>query len=88
MTKAKLIDIVLRLVCLCLAIVAFLAWYKHQVEKRVVAECKLEQAQTIIVENKAQIKEVENVASQKAVIYSKPNASRDSLLNAMRQGKL
>jgi len=87
-TKAKLIDIVLHFICLCLAIVAFLAWYKHQVEKRVVAECKLEQAQTIIVENKAQIKEVENVASKKAVIYSKPNASRDSLLNAMHQGKL
>ncbi|MBQ8465279.1 MAG: hypothetical protein IJ545_04640 [Alphaproteobacteria bacterium] len=88
MTKAKILDIILRFVAVALAIAAFLVWYNFQIEKRVKAECSLSQAQEKIEQTQAQQKEVEHVAHQKAVIYSKPNASRDSLLDEMRAGKL
>ena len=88
MTKAKIIDLILRCVLIIIAVGAFFLWSNHQVEKRVKAECELKAVQQVVITTKAKQKEVEDVAKAKAVIHSRPNANRDSLLNAMRNGAL
>ncbi len=88
MTKVKIIDLILRCVLIIIAVGAFFLWSNHQVEKRVKAECELKAVQQVVITTEAKQKEVENVAKAKAVIHSKPNANRDSLLNAMRNGAL
>lgn len=88
MTKAKIIDLILRCVLIIIAVGAFFLWNNHQVEKRVKAECELKAAQQVVITTEAKQKEVEDVAKAKAVIHSRPNANRDSLLNAMRNGAL
>lgn len=87
-TKAKIIDLVLRFICLAVGICLFFWWSNRQVEKRVAAECSLKQAKKEIVIIEQTKKEVENVAHKKAVIHSKPNANRDGLLKLMRAGQL
>ncbi|MBR3676587.1 MAG: hypothetical protein IKN71_05595 [Alphaproteobacteria bacterium] len=88
MTKAKIVDLILRCALIALAVCAFFYWSNHQVAKRVKAECELKVAQQVVITTEAKQKEVENVAKAKAVIHSRPNANRDSLLNAMRNGEL
>ena len=88
MTKAKIIDIILRGVCLVVGLSLFFWWSNRQVEKRVKAECELKAVQQVVITTEAKQKEVEDVARKKAVIHSRPNANRDSLLNAMRNGAL
>lgn len=88
MTKAKIIDLILRCVLIAIAIGAFFLWSNHQVEKRVKAECELKAVQQVVITTETKQKEVEDVAKAKAVIHSRPNANRDSLLNAMRNGAL
>ena len=88
MTKAKLIDYVVRAVFLGVAVVAFWLWSGYQVEKRVQAECSLQYSQAEIDVLKIKQAEVKNVEVQKAVIHSRPNASRDWLLQQMRAGQL
>lgn len=88
MIKTKIADYVLRIICLAAVAAGVIVWNNHQVEKRVKAECALQQAQTqIAVEDKKQ-EEIKNVQEQSAVIHSRPNAKRDSLLKAMRNGTL
>lgn len=88
MTKAKIIDLILRCVLIIIAVGAFFLWSNHQVEKRVKAEYELKAVQQMVITTEAKQKEVEDVAKTKAVIHSRPNANRDSLLNAMRNGAL
>lgn len=88
MTKAKIIDLILRCVLIIIAVGAFFLWSNRQVEKRVKAECELKAVQQVVITTEAKQKEVEDVAKAKAVIHSRPNANRDSLLNAMRNGAL
>ena len=88
MTKAKIIDLILRCVLIIIAVGAFFLWSNYQVEKRVKAECELKAVQQVVITTEAKQKEVEDVAKAKAVIHSRPNANRDSLLNAMRNGAL
>lgn len=88
MMKAKIIDIILRAVCLAVGLSLFFWWSNRQVEKRVAAECELKAVQQVVITTKAKQKEVEYVAKAKAVIYSRPNAKRDSLLSSMRNGAL
>lgn len=88
MTKAKIVDLILRCVMLALAVSAFFMWSNRQVEKRVKAECELKAVQQVVITTEAKQKEVEDVAKAKAVIHSRPNANRDSLLKAMRDGAL
>ena len=88
MTKAKIIDMTLRAVCLVVGLCLFFWWSNRQVAKRVAAECELKSAQQTIIKTEVKQKEIENVAKSKAVIYSRPNAKRDSLLSSMRNGTL
>jgi hypothetical protein len=44
--------------------------------------------QQVVITTEAKQKEVEDVAKAKAIIHSKPNAKRDSLLQSMRNGAL
>ena len=88
MTKTKIIDYILRATLLVVAFVAFWLWSNHQVEKRVLAECAMRQTTAEIEVLKIKQAEVKNVEVKKAVIHSKPNAGRDSLLEQMRNGKL
>jgi len=88
MTKAKIIDIILRAICLVVGVCLFFWWSNRQVEKRVKAECELKAVQQVVITTEAKQKEVEDVAKAKAIIHSKPNAKRDSLLQSMRNGAL
>lgn len=88
MIKTKVIDILERIALLAVALAAFLFWSNHQVEKRVKAECALQHSSKEIEVLKVQQKEAKDVEVKKSVIYSKPNAGRDSLLNKMRAGQL
>lgn len=88
MVKAKIIDLVIRGVLIAISVGAFFLWSNHQVEKRVKAECELKAVQQIIITTEAKHKEVKDVEKAKAVIHSRPNAKRDGLLAAMRNGTL
>jgi hypothetical protein len=88
MTKARIIDIALRAILLVVGLSLFFWWSNRQVEKRVAAECELKAVQQVVITTEAKQKEVEDVAKAKAVIHSKPNAKRDSLLSSMRNGAL
>lgn len=88
MIKTKIIDLILRCALVAVAICALILWSNHQVEKRVKAECELKAVQQVVITTEVKQKEVEDVAKAKAVIHSRPNAKRDSLLNAMRNGAL
>ena len=88
MTKAKIIDLILRGVLLSVGLCLFFWWSNRQVEKRVKAECELKAVQQVVITTEAKQREVEDVAKAKAVIHSKPNAKRDSLLSSMRNGAL
>ncbi len=88
MIKAKVIDILERVAILAVALAAFWLWSNYQIEKRVQAECALQHSNYENEIMRAKQQEAENVETKKAVIYSKPNAGRDSLLNKMRAGQL
>lgn len=88
MTKVKLIEYLGKILLLAVGIIAFWFWSTWQVEKRVIAECALQHSKQELVAKETQEKEAKNVEVKKAVIYSKPNANRDSLLNKMRAGQL
>ena len=88
MTKVKLIEYLGKILLLAVGIIAFWFWSTWQVEKRVIAECALQHSNQELAVKETQEKEAKNVEVKKAVIYSKPNANRDSLLNKMRAGQL
>ena len=88
MIKTKVIDILERIALLAVALAAFWLWSNYQIEKRVQAECALQHSSKEVEVLKVQQKEAENVEIKKSVIYSKPNAGRNSLLNKMRAGQL
>lgn len=88
MTKAKIIDLVLRGVFLIIGLSLFFWWQNTQVEKRVKAECEMRQAKQEVLVQEAKQKEVKDVANKTAVIHSRPNLKRDGLLASMRNGEL
>lgn len=88
MIKAKLIDALGRLMFLAVALAALWFWGNYQLSKRVKAECELKASQCKIEVMEQKQAEVKNVEVKKSVIYSKPNAGRNSLLNKMRAGQL
>lgn len=88
MIKAKIIDVLERVVILAVALGAFWFWSNYQIEKRVQAECALQHSNKEIEVMEVQKREAQNVETKKSIIYSKPNANRDSLLNKMRAGQL
>lgn len=88
MIKAKLIDALGRLMFLAVALAALWFWGNYQLSKRVKAECELKSSQHKIEVMEQKREEVKNVEVKKSVIYSKPNADRNSLLNKMRAGQL
>lgn len=88
MTKAKIVDLLLRGVLLVVGIGLFFWWFDNQVEKRVKAECELKQAKQGVLVQEAKQKEVKDVANKTAVIHSRPNLKRDGLLASMRNGEL
>ena len=68
MTRAKIIDLILRAVCLAVGLSLFFWWSNRQVEKRVKAECELKAVQQVVITTEAKQKEVEDVAKAKAII--------------------
>ena len=53
MTKAKIIDIILRAICLVVGVCLFFWWSNRQVEKRVKAECELKAVQQVVITTEA-----------------------------------
>lgn len=86
--KFKLIRGLGNIMLLALAVAALWLWGGHQVEKRAYAECEAQYHKQIVELERAHKKELKDVETKKAAIHSKPNASRNSLLNAMHNGQL